>query len=62
MDIDVKRHSPVCHGKLTCFSVYCGPDIDFGGGRSQLWVDVRRNLSPKPPTTATLSLEPKLRL
>ena len=54
MDIDVKRHSPCCHGKVICFSIYCGPDVDFSldpgssgssngtsGAplRSMLWVD-----------------------
>ena len=28
------------HGKVTCFSVYCGPQMDFGGGKARLWVDV----------------------
>ena len=47
MDIDVTKHSPCCHGRVLCFSVYCGPDVDFSGEptspgtplRSMLWVD-----------------------
>lgn len=47
MDIDVTSQSPCCHGKVICFSVYCGPDVDFSGAasqdgapaRSMLWVD-----------------------
>lgn len=47
MDIDVTKHSPCCHGRVLCFSVYCGADIDFGNEplpagapvRSMLWVD-----------------------
>ncbi|KAJ7554012.1 hypothetical protein O6H91_06G122400 [Diphasiastrum complanatum] len=39
-DIDVKEESPVGHGYMTCFSIYCGPNADFGDGKSRLWVDV----------------------
>ena len=39
-DIDVTKETPVGHGKVTCFSVYCGPQMDFGGGKARLWVDV----------------------
>ena len=44
MGIDVARESPCCHGKVICFSLYCGSDIDFGiddgeTNRSMLWVD-----------------------
>ncbi|KAL2632819.1 hypothetical protein R1flu_004298 [Riccia fluitans] len=39
-DIDVKKESPVGHGRLICFSIFCGPNADFGGGRRRLWVDV----------------------
>ena len=39
-DIDVIKETPVGHGKVTCFSVYCGPQMDFGGGKARLWVDV----------------------
>ena len=39
-DIDVKTQSPVGNGKVTCFSVYGGPDVDFGNGPgSILWVE-----------------------
>jgi hypothetical protein len=46
--IDVTKESPCGHGYVTCLSVYCGPDADFGasaitGGRvrqSKLWVDM----------------------
>eukprot|EP00250_Pteridium_aquilinum_P010412 c19366_g1_i1 orf=224-3553(-) len=39
-DIDVKKESPVGHGKVICFSIYCGPEADFGDGKSCVWVDV----------------------
>lgn len=39
-DIDIKKESPVGHGRMICFSVYCGPEADFGDGKSRLWVDV----------------------
>ncbi|XP_010545542.1 PREDICTED: DNA polymerase I A, chloroplastic/mitochondrial [Tarenaya hassleriana] len=38
--IDVKDETPVDHGELTCFSLYCGAGADFGNGKSCLWVDV----------------------
>ena len=28
------------HGKILCFSVYCGPEMDFGGNTRRLWVDI----------------------
>ncbi len=31
-DIDLKRDSPIGHGRVICFSVYCGPQHNFGGG------------------------------
>ena len=31
-DIDVKTASPVGHGKLISFALYCGPDAHFGVG------------------------------
>ena len=51
MDIDVTRESPCCHGIITCFSLYCGPDIHFGpepiheGGvkKNMIWVDTWLN-------------------
>ncbi|KAL4452308.1 hypothetical protein ABPG75_007970 [Micractinium tetrahymenae] len=47
MDIDVSSHSPCCHGRVICFSVYAGPSVHFGEQpppagaplRSMLWVD-----------------------
>ncbi|BFI30949.1 DNA polymerase I [Marchantia polymorpha subsp. ruderalis] len=39
-DIDIKKESPVGHGRMICFSVYCGPEADFGDGKSRLWIDV----------------------
>jgi hypothetical protein len=32
-DIDVKKVSPIGHGKCICFSVYCGYQADFGNGQ-----------------------------
>lgn len=40
--INVKKQSPVGHGEVICFSIYCGPDVDFGEG-SILWVDTLFN-------------------
>lgn len=39
-EIDVKKESPVGHGRITCFSIYCGPSANFGDGKNRLWVDV----------------------
>ncbi|CAA3033489.1 DNA polymerase I B, chloroplastic mitochondrial-like [Olea europaea subsp. europaea] len=38
--IDVKEETPVDHGEIICFSIYSGPDVDFGNGKSCVWVDV----------------------
>ncbi|TKY57262.1 DNA polymerase I A [Spatholobus suberectus] len=38
--IDVKQEAPVDHGEIICFSIYSGPEADFGGGKSCIWVDV----------------------
>ncbi|KAJ0264574.1 DNA polymerase I B [Hirschfeldia incana] len=38
--IDVKTETPVDHGELICFSIYCGSEADFGDGKSCIWVDV----------------------
>ncbi|CAI8586837.1 unnamed protein product [Vicia faba] len=38
--IDVKQETPVDHGEITCFSIYGGPEADFGGGKSCIWVDI----------------------
>ena len=44
--IDIKKQSPCGHGKVICFSIYGGEDLDFGLGplegrckKSQLWID-----------------------
>ncbi|KAI8557619.1 hypothetical protein RHMOL_Rhmol04G0023900 [Rhododendron molle] len=39
-NIDVKQETPVDHGEITCFSIYCGPEANFGNGKSCIWVDV----------------------
>jgi len=39
-DIDVVKETPVGHGSIICFSVFCGREADFGGGTTRLWVDV----------------------
>lgn len=49
MDIDVTSHSPCCHGRVICFSVYAGPTVHWGQQqeeaeqgaplRTMLWVD-----------------------
>ena len=39
-NIDVKKESPVGHGRITCFSIYCGPTSNFGDGKNCLWIDV----------------------
>ncbi|RVW42893.1 DNA polymerase I B, mitochondrial [Vitis vinifera] len=39
-NIDVKRETPVDHGEIICFSIYSGPEADFGNGKSCIWVDV----------------------
>ncbi|CAI9773443.1 unnamed protein product [Fraxinus pennsylvanica] len=38
--IDVKEETPVDHGEIICFSIYSGPDVDFGNGKSCVWVDL----------------------
>lgn len=38
--IDVKQETPVNHGEVTCFSIYSGPNADYGNGKSCIWVDV----------------------
>jgi len=38
VDIELKEEGPVGHGRVICFSVYCGEDVDFGNG-PRLWVD-----------------------
>lgn len=39
-NIDVKQETPVNHGEVTCFSIYCEPKADFGGGKTCIWVDI----------------------
>lgn len=36
----MKEETPVDHGELICFSIYCGPEADFDNGKSCIWVDV----------------------
>ncbi|KAF7831385.1 DNA polymerase I A, chloroplastic/mitochondrial-like [Senna tora] len=38
--INVKEETPVDHGEITCFSIYSGPQADFGNGKTCIWVDV----------------------
>ncbi|KAK5576407.1 hypothetical protein RB653_007550 [Dictyostelium firmibasis] len=40
IDIDLKKVSPIGHGKMICFSIYCGPQARFHDGNSRVWVDV----------------------
>lgn len=32
-DLNIKTEGPVGNGKVICFSVYGGPDVDFGHGK-----------------------------
>lgn len=36
----MKQATPVDHGEIICFSIYSGPQADFGNGKSCLWIDV----------------------
>lgn len=36
----MKQETPVDHGEITCFSIFCGPEADFGNGKSCIWVDI----------------------
>lgn len=36
----MKQETPVDHGEIICFSIYSGPEADFGNGKSCIWVDV----------------------
>ncbi|XP_049849216.1 uncharacterized protein LOC126318245 [Schistocerca gregaria] len=38
IDLDLKKQSPVGHGRVICVSIYCGPDVDFGNG-PRIWLD-----------------------
>jgi len=43
--IDVAKESPCARGKVICFSLYCGAEVDFFDGqnldepKTMLWVD-----------------------
>jgi hypothetical protein len=43
--IDVSKESPCARGKVICFSLFCGSDVDFCDGnnlgepKTMLWVD-----------------------
>ncbi|KAG8046620.1 hypothetical protein GUJ93_ZPchr0008g11438 [Zizania palustris] len=42
-NIDVKEETPVGHGEVICFSIYSGNSdgqVDFGNGKTCIWVDV----------------------
>lgn len=47
--IDVTKESPCARGKVICFSLYCGGDVDFFDGnnldepKNMLWVDTLLN-------------------
>jgi DNA polymerase-1 len=38
IDIDVKKQSPVGHGRVICASLYAGPEVDFGNG-PRIYID-----------------------
>ncbi|KAA8523705.1 hypothetical protein F0562_010128 [Nyssa sinensis] len=38
--IDVKQETPIDHGEIICFSIYSGPEANYGNGKSCIWVDV----------------------
>jgi DNA polymerase-1 len=52
VDLDLKVQSPVGNGRIICFSIYCGPELDFGHG-PRIWVDTLRNpgIPPFSPST-----------
>ncbi|XP_056694182.1 DNA polymerase I A, chloroplastic/mitochondrial [Spinacia oleracea] len=39
-NIDVKQETPVNHGEIICFSIYSGEEVDYGNGKTCIWVDV----------------------
>ncbi|EGC29930.1 hypothetical protein DICPUDRAFT_158421 [Dictyostelium purpureum] len=43
--IDLKKVSPIGHGRMICFSIYCGPDVKFFDGNTRLWVDVMDDIN-----------------
>jgi DNA polymerase I len=38
INVDLKEQSPCGHGEIICFSIFCGPQYDFGSG-PKIWVD-----------------------
>lgn len=38
VNIDLKLQGPVGNGEVSCVSIYCGPDVDFGNGPN-LWIE-----------------------
>eukprot|EP00899_Mesostigma_viride_P019227 jgi/Mesvir1/27305/Mv07135-RA.2 len=38
--LNIKTDTPVGHGNLICFSLYCGEDVSEGPSRRRVWVDV----------------------
>ena len=36
----MREETPVDHGEIICFSIYCGPEADYGNGKSCIWVDM----------------------
>ena len=36
----MKEETPVGHGKIICLSIYSGNQVDYGNGKSCIWVDV----------------------
>lgn len=58
-------HSPCCHGRVICFSVYAGPEVHFGEAppaagaprRSMLWVDTWLDGSEARQEEATAIIE-----
>jgi len=58
-DIDVRTDSPVGHGRVTCLSIYVGPDVDFGNG-PKLWIDTMDTAEEGSDPLAPLPQPPKL--
>ena len=38
IDVDLKQHGPIGRGRVLCFTIFCGDDVDFGSG-DKLFVD-----------------------
>lgn len=53
--IDVSKESPCARGKVICFSLYCGSNVDFCDGnnldepKNMLWVDTLLNDEVRVP-------------